>query len=106
MLSVVNCPTKFYLFVKIEIEKLFPLSKDRQEALTLYAIELIGDKYPSMSRTALASNGKFDVKKIRQALKDFQFCLEIFDKEQTDLYKTFDKRKNIYIGTDDRQFQK
>ena len=94
MLSAENYPTKFYSFVKLEIEKLFPFSKDRQEALTLYAIQLIGDKYPSMSRTALASKGEFDIKKIRQALKDLQFCLEIFDREQIDLYETFDKRKN------------
>jgi len=106
MLSAEDYPTKFYSFVKQEIKKLFPLSKDRQEALTLYAIQLIGDKYPSMSRTALASKGEFDIKKIRQALKDLQFCLEILDKEQTDLYETFDKRKNVYLGTDDMTVSK
>ena len=83
------------------MEKLVPVAKDRQQALTLYGLQLIADKYPSMSRTALASNGEFDVKKIRQALKDLQFCLEILDKERIELYETFDKRKNVFIGTDD-----
>ena len=47
MICVDEYPTKFSSFVKLEIEKLFPISKDRQQALTLYALQLIGDKYPS-----------------------------------------------------------
>jgi hypothetical protein len=101
MICADEYPTKFISFVKQEIEKLFPLSKDRQQTLTLYALQLIGDKYPSMSRTALASNGEFDIKKVRQALKDLKFCIELLDKERYELYETFDKRKNAYLGTDD-----
>jgi hypothetical protein len=60
MICADDFPKKFSLFIKQEIEKLFPISKDRQQALTLYALQLIGDKYPSMSRTDLASNSAFD----------------------------------------------
>jgi hypothetical protein len=34
-------------------------------------------------------------------LKDLQFCIEILDKEQSYLYETFGKRKNVFLGTDD-----
>ncbi len=99
-------PTKFFPFVEQEMEKLFPVSKDRQFILSLYAQVLIADKYPSMSRTAQVSNGLFNDKNIRQALKDLQFCKEIIDNERTKLFKTFDKRKNVYLGGDDTTVSK
>ncbi len=83
------------------MELLFPVNRDHQYILSLYALTLIADKYPSMSRTAQASNDEFNDKNIRQSLKDLQFCKEIFARERANLFKTFDKRKNIYIAVDD-----
>lgn len=74
MISASQEPTKFYLFVEQEMEKLLPVAKDRQGALAFYAFQLLTDKYPSLKRAAEASNGEFNVKVIRQALNDLQFC--------------------------------
>ena len=106
MIPLPLSPTKFFPFVEQEMEKLFPISKDRQYILSFYAQVLIVDKYPSMSRTAQTSNGMFNDKNVRQALKDLQFCKEIIDNERAKLFKTFDKRKNIYIGGDDTTVSK
>lgn len=106
MISAPHCPTKFSSFIEQEMEKFFPISRDRQYILSFYALHLVADKYPSMSRTAQASNGDFNDKNIRQALKDLLFCKEIIDKERIDLFKTFDKRKNVFLGTDDMTVSK
>ena len=97
---------QFSSFIEQEMEINFPVSKDRQYILSLYALQLIADKFLSMSRTAQASNGDFNDKNIRQALKDLLFCKEIIDGERLNLFKTFDKRKNAYLGTDDMTSQK
>jgi len=106
MNSALQPPTKFSSFIKQEMKILFPVAKDRQYILSLYALQLIADQYPSMSRTAQASNGDFNDKNIRQALRDLLFCKEIIDGERTNLFKTFDKRKKVFLGTDDRTVSK
>lgn len=68
MISVPLFPTKFSSFIEQEMEKFFPIARDRQYILSLYALQLNADKYPSMSRTAHASSGNFNDKNIRQAL--------------------------------------
>jgi hypothetical protein len=106
MISAPQSPTKFSSFIEREMEILFPIAKDRQYILSLYALQLIADKFSSLSRTAQASNGDFNDKNIRQALKDLLFCKEIIDRERAYLFKTFDKRKNVYLGTDDMTVSK
>lgn len=106
MISTIQSPTKFSSFIEQEMEMFFPVARDRQYILSLYALQLIADKYPSMSRTAQASNGDFNDKNIRQALKDLLFCKEIIDGERANLFKTFDKRRKVYLGTDDMTVSK
>jgi hypothetical protein len=97
MISTPQSPTKFSSFIEREMEIIFPIAKDRQYILSLYALQLIADKFPSLSRTAQASNGDFNGKNIKQALKDLLFCKEIIDRERAYLFKIFDKRKNVYL---------
>ena len=65
------CFPDFGMFLETELKNIKTLCTDRKMILQEFGLHLIGDKFPSMNRSAIASLGKFNNKNITQALKDF-----------------------------------